>query len=65
MSFWFSASIALFFIGVLMSSAAWVLFRVRAVMNRRAWNGGVLPLLVVGLIVTAAGMLAIWATYPF
>jgi hypothetical protein len=56
-------SLAVFGIGAVFLALAGGWFRVRAIANRKAWNGGTIPLTVVGLIFAGAGLVLIYINY--
>jgi len=50
--------------GFLIMGLGGIMFRVRAVLNKPAWNGGTLPLIFIGLVVALIGGVLLWVTYP-
>jgi hypothetical protein len=56
-------SIAVWGVGALLLAIAGIIFRLRALANRRAWNGPVLPLVAFGLPIFAVGLVMIYLTY--
>ncbi|MDR2381811.1 MAG: hypothetical protein LBE08_11705 [Bifidobacteriaceae bacterium] len=58
-----TAAIIVFGIGAALLAVAGIVFRVRAIANRKAWDGATVPLAVIGLIVTLVGVVAIYFTY--
>jgi hypothetical protein len=57
-------SLAVFGVGALFLALAGIMFRIRAIANRKAWDGGTVPLTVIGLIVAAVGLALIYFNYP-
>lgn len=47
--------------GIALIAAGRLCFKTRAMLNLRAWSGPTLPLLVMGVLLTAGGCLALWA----
>lgn len=56
--------VALTAIGIDLMGIGGVIFRTRAVLNKRAWNGGTLPFVLIGLVVFAIGLALLWVNYP-
>lgn len=61
----FIGSIIVFFIGAGCLSLSKIVYRMRAVMNKPAWGGSTLPLLFLGVPLTAVGIGLIYLFYPF
>ncbi|MDR2381836.1 MAG: hypothetical protein LBE08_11830 [Bifidobacteriaceae bacterium] len=56
-------SLAVFGVGVVLLAAAGIWFRLRAIANRKAWNGGTLPLALTGLVFAGIGLVLIYLNY--
>jgi len=50
--------------GLLIVGLGGIVFRVRAVLNKPAWNGATLPLILIGLPIFVVGLVLMWAWYP-
>lgn len=57
-------SILLFCVAIALLALAGFIFRVRALLNKRAWNGPVLPLSVIGVILLVISLVMIYLSYP-
>lgn len=54
-----TVSLVVFGVGVALMAAGGVLFRVRAISNRPAWGGRVVPLFLVGLVIAIPGLVLV------
>lgn len=57
-------SILLFCVAIALLGLGGFIFRVRALLNKRPWNGPVLPLSVIGVILFIVSLVMIYLSYP-
>ncbi|MBE9880896.1 hypothetical protein G8B51_15370 [Enterococcus casseliflavus] len=57
-------SIILFCVAIALLGLGGFIFRVRALLNKRPWNGPVLPLSVIGVILFIVSLVMIYLSYP-
>ena len=57
-------SIILFCVAIALLGLGGFIFRVRALLNKRPWNGPVLPLSVIGVILSIVSLVMIYLSYP-
>ena len=58
-------SVVVLLVGIVLLATGGIIFRVRAVTNKKAWNGGTKPFILTGLIVFAIGLIGLLITYPY
>ena len=56
-------SLVVFGVGVLFLADASIMFRLRAIANRKPWDGGTLPLAAIDLIIFLIGVVLIYFNY--
>ena len=57
-------SIFLFCVAIALLGLGGFIFRVRALLNKRPWNSPVLPLSVIGVILSIVSLVMIYLSYP-
>lgn len=57
-------SILLFCVAIALLGFGGFIFRVRALLNKLPWNGPVLPLSVIGVILFIVSLVMIYLSYP-
>lgn len=57
-------SILLFCVAIALLGLGGFIFSVRALLNKRPWNGPVLPLSVIGVILLIVSLVMIYLSYP-
>ena len=65
MDIMFTVAIVVTFVGIAFLGLAGISFRIRAITNKKAWNGLTLPLAIIGLPILIAGMALLYYTYPY
>ena len=61
----FNISIVVTLIGMVFLGLAGISFRLRALANKKAWNGLTLPFAIIGLPVLIVGLVMLYFTYPY
>lgn len=56
-------SIIILFTGFALLAISAISFRIRALLNKKAWQGATLPFLWTGLLATAIGLIMLLLTY--
>jgi amino acid transporter len=57
-------ALVVLFIGVCLAGRGGICFRIRAVSNKRAWDGPVKPLLISGAVIMIIGIALVYFAYP-
>ena len=61
----FVASVIILLAGILLMGIGGIVFRWRAFTNQRAWEGATRPMLIIGLVTFAIGIVLVYVTYPW
>lgn len=59
-----TVSLIIFIIAIILLGLSGIIFRIRAITNKRAWNGPVVPLATMGLILFVISLVMIYFYYP-
>lgn len=61
----FLVSVAVLMLGMLFIGISGGIFRLRALSNKRAWDGKTKPFAAIGIVLSLIGIILVYITYPF